>query len=256
MKKQIATFLLFLILYVSQTSAQQTVTHDFRDTPLLEALRLISHEQTDYTIDILADGLDGLTTTAHVKNQTVPDAIRKVVKGKPVKVKVQGQTISVQATKKQLQLPETIRLVGEVRDGFLDMPLPQANVSLHAADSTVLMDSLTIVQVFGAGMRVKNAHFIANVKPERKEYLFHAQLDGYDDVWQRTAVTNPWKDEVEVPTIQMFRMRNVTLDEVTVTATKIKFFYRGDTLIYDATAFRMPEGSMLDDLIRQLPGVT
>lgn len=256
MKKQIATFLLFLILYVSQASAQQTINHDFRNTPLLEALRLISHEQTDYTIDILADGLDGLTTTAHVKNQTVPDAIRKVCKGKPVKVKVQGQIISVQATKKQLQLPETIRLVGEVRDGFLDMPIPQANVSLHAADSTVLMDSLTIVQVFGAGMRVKNAHFIANVKPERKEYLFHAQLDGYDDVWQRTAVTNPWKDEVEVPTIQMFRMRNVTLDEVTVTATKIKFFYRGDTLIYDATAFRMPEGSMLDDLIRQLPGVT
>ena len=33
-------------------------------------------------------------------------------------------------------------------------------------------------------------------------------------------------------------------------------FWRGDTLIYDATAFQLPEGSMLDDLIRQLPGVT
>ncbi|MBO7498428.1 MAG: hypothetical protein J6T64_04455, partial [Bacteroidaceae bacterium] len=262
MKKQFVHFqwvaaTLFLILFnVSHASAQQTVTHDFHETPLIEALQTISHGQTDYTIDILADGLDDLTTSARVKGQSVPAAVRQVCKGLPVKVKVQGQTISVQATKKQLQLPERIRLVGEVRDGFLDMPLPQANVSLHAADSTVLMDSLTIVQVFGAGMRVKNAHFMANVKPERKEYLFHARLDGYDDVWQRAAVTNPWKDEVEVPTIQMFRMRNVTLDEVTVTATKIKFFYRGDTLIYDATAFRMPEGSMLDDLIRQLPGVT
>ena len=262
MKKQFVHFqwvaaTLFLILFnVSHASAQQTVTHDFHETPLIEALQTISHGQSDYTIDILADGLDDLQTSARVKDLTVPDAIRKICKGQPVKVKVQGQTISVQATKKQLQLPDRIRLVGEVRDGFLDMPLPQANVSMHAADSTVLIDSLTIVQVFGAGMRVKNAHFMVNVKPERKEYLFRARLDGYDDVWQRAAVTNPWKDEVELPTLQMFRMRNVTLDEVTVTATKIKFFYRGDTLIYDATAFRMPEGSMLDDLIRQLPGVT
>ncbi len=44
------------------------------------------------------------------------------------------------------------------------------------------------------------------------------------------------------------------LDEVTVTATRLKFFYKGDTLVYDASAFKLPEGSMLDDLIRQLPG--
>ena len=33
-------------------------------------------------------------------------------------------------------------------------------------------------------------------------------------------------------------------------------YYRGDTIVYDATAFKLPEGSMLDDLIRQMPGVT
>lgn len=33
-------------------------------------------------------------------------------------------------------------------------------------------------------------------------------------------------------------------------------YYKGDTLIYDASAFKMPDGSMLDDLIRQMPGVT
>lgn len=41
-----------------------------------------------------------------------------------------------------------------------------------------------------------------------------------------------------------------------MTATKLKMYYKGDTLIYDASAFKMPEGSMLDDLIRQMPGVT
>lgn len=46
------------------------------------------------------------------------------------------------------------------------------------------------------------------------------------------------------------------LDEVTVTATKIKMYYKGDTIIYNADAFLLPDGSMLDDLIRKLPGVS
>ncbi len=46
------------------------------------------------------------------------------------------------------------------------------------------------------------------------------------------------------------------LDEVTVTATKIKMYYKGDTIVYNADAFLLPEGSMLDDLIRKLPGIT
>ena len=41
-----------------------------------------------------------------------------------------------------------------------------------------------------------------------------------------------------------------------MTATKIKFYHKGDTLIYNADAFNLPEGSMLSDLIRQLPGAT
>ena len=38
------------------------------------------------------------------------------------------------------------------------------------------------------------------------------------------------------------------------TATKVKFFHNGDTLVYNADAFQLAEGSMLDALIRQLPG--
>lgn len=45
------------------------------------------------------------------------------------------------------------------------------------------------------------------------------------------------------------------LNGVTVRATKVKFYNRGDTLVYDADAFQTAEGSMLDALIKQLPGV-
>lgn len=42
---------------------------------------------------------------------------------------------------------------------------------------------------------------------------------------------------------------------MTVTATKVKFYNKGDTLVYNADAFVLFEGSMLDALVRQLPGV-
>ena len=43
------------------------------------------------------------------------------------------------------------------------------------------------------------------------------------------------------------------LDGVTITATKVKFYNKGDTLVYNADAFQTAEGSMLDALIKQLP---
>lgn len=45
------------------------------------------------------------------------------------------------------------------------------------------------------------------------------------------------------------------LDEITVTASNIKMINRGDTVIYNAEAFQLSQGSMLDELIRNLPNV-
>lgn len=44
------------------------------------------------------------------------------------------------------------------------------------------------------------------------------------------------------------------LGSATVTATKVKLYTKGDTLVFNADAFQLAEGSMLDGLIRQLPG--
>lgn len=50
------------------------------------------------------------------------------------------------------------------------------------------------------------------------------------------------------------KQRVKNLDEVTVTATRVKMVMRGDTVVYDAGAFELAEGSMLDALVAQLPG--
>ncbi len=248
--------LLFLLLYLSFSGARAQVSHDFHNTALTEALRTIELGQQEYTITILSNDLDKLHTSAKVRNLTVPEAVRMVCKKLPVKVKQQGRLITVQAKRGWRPAVEKVSLVGPVEDGFLKMPLPDARVSVFTTDSAVVVESASMMRFYrGSTERLVMAQFVAPVRPGR-EYLVRARLKGYDDVWQRVSVAATAKEDVHVPTLKMHKMRNINLKEVVVTATKVKFFWRGDTLVYDATAFNLPEGSMLDDLIRQLPGVT
>ena len=147
-----------------------------------------------------------------------------------------------------------VTITGDVKDGFLKTPLTDAKVSICRADSSVLVDSAAMFTAYNRDLKPLFAQYTAKVTTDAKELLVHAWLQGYDDVWQRVNITG--QTEVEVPTIEMRKMREMELKEVVVKATRVKMFYRGDTLVYDATAFKLPDGSMLDALIRQMPGVT
>ena len=85
-------------------------------------------------------------------------------------------------------------------------------------------------------------------------YVFDVVCEGFSPRTITYRVENIGKRENarEIPVIYLNRA--VKLNEVTVNATKIKFYNKGDTLVYDASAFMLPEGSMLDALISQLPG--
>lgn len=50
------------------------------------------------------------------------------------------------------------------------------------------------------------------------------------------------------------RMKEVLLEGVTVKATRVQLCYKGDTIEVDARAFKLSEGSMLDALVRSVPG--
>ena len=152
------------------------------------------------------------------------------------------------------QTQKEITLSGNVEDGFLKIPLSHTKVSICKADSSVLVDSAAIFTAYNRDLKPLFAKYTAKVTTDAKVLLVHAQLKGYDDVWQRVSLGK--QSEVEVPMLEMRKMREVDLGEVVVKATRVKMFYRGDTIVYDATAFKLPQGSMLDDLIRQMPGVT
>ena len=87
-------------------------------------------------------------------------------------------------------------------------------------------------------------------------YVFDVICEGFEPKRETFKVEKIGKRESfrEIPTIYLKR-GSYQLNEVTVTASKVKFYNKGDTIIYDATAFQLAEGSMLDALIAQLPGV-
>ncbi|MDE6032560.1 MAG: hypothetical protein K2G15_01215, partial [Muribaculaceae bacterium] len=96
--------------------------------------------------------------------------------------------------------------------------------------------------------------------PERDKYQVTISANGYQteefDVEKKSVIFSGEKVSfVELGAIYLRRpQKEHRLNEVTVTATKVKMVMKGDTLEYDATAFQLPEGSMLDNLIRELPG--
>lgn len=84
---------------------------------------------------------------------------------------------------------------------------------------------------------------------------------GYDNRYETgyvpVIVPEDAKSEYRMPTfyVQLKRPKEQELKEVTVTATKVMFYHRGDTLVYNADAFLLANGSMLDGLLNQMPGV-
>ena len=107
-----------------------------QEVGLLQALQTIGRSQTDYAIDILSDGLGDLRTSANVAGLPAPDAVKRVCKGLPVKVKVRGPHITVEYDKKKEV--RKLKLNGNVQDIRAHKPLIGATVELLDADSTVL----------------------------------------------------------------------------------------------------------------------
>ena len=147
---------------------------------------------------------------------------------------------------------------GTVQDAFLKTPLPEAKVSLLlAADSSVVIESIPVTAKRRDDGTVREAQFM--LQPEKKncKYLLRGRLEGYEDGYLPLTIDASNTGAIMLDdALELRKIRQVNLQEVTVTATKVKMYYRGDTIVYDATAFKLPDGSMLDDLIHQMPGVT
>ncbi len=152
---------------------------------------------------------------------------------------------------------QSIHLTGEVEDGFLGRPLADVSISVLNADSTLMTDSARFIRFTDRNGNLQKTAFAITVSTAPTDLLVRATREGYEDAWQRVSTAHPTADgTITVPTFKMQKRRVTDLGEVVVKATQIKMLYKGDTIVYNADAFKLPDGSMLDALIRQLPGVT
>lgn len=150
----------------------------------------------------------------------------------------------------------SVKLQGHIQDTFLERGLFDCIVTLMYADSTVVECSPKVYEIGNDPMHIATIYNI-DVPNQPCDYLVRVQKEGYDDGWAKVSIPEGYKEQsCTVPMINMRKSiaKSIRLDEVEVRATRIKVKMRGDTLVYDASAFQLPEGSMLQHLIEQLPG--
>lgn len=86
------------------------------------------------------------------------------------------------------------------------------------------------------------------------KYTLRAEKEGYIDAQKDFTVSTKRNTTFGIGTLWMKKEKTKQLKEAVVRATHIKMVTRGDTVVYDAAAFDLAEGSMLDALVAQLPG--
>ena len=151
---------------------------------------------------------------------------------------------------------KTITLGGHVYDSFTKAPV-KALITLMKTDSTVVDTTRVHIWEWGTSDGV----YWFKVPRRQAKYILKATCDGYEDTYADYEIKYLARNrEFEVPRILMKKRADDdiygegTLDGVVVTGTRVKIAYKGDTVVYNAAAFKLPEGSMLDGLIRQMPG--
>ena len=249
--------LLLLWLTAGMTVCAQApatlITHTWNDTSLSDILRTIAGHSSEYHIHCIFDQLDELRVSSKVVGLTVPDAVQKVCKGQPVKVKMKGHDIFVQYKKRMEN--KKIVLKGKVLDRLTHSHLVGATVVLMNHDSTIV-DQVVARTAYQEWAKIwEKAEFSFNVPKMENRYILAVSFVGYETAYLNYTISNLRKSEIirYLPDIYL-KQESHMLNDVNVVASKVTFYNRGDTIVYKADAFQLAEGSMLDALIKQLPG--
>ena len=167
----------------------------------------------------------------------------------PITAQNDSTSIAKEAKKKK---ERTIELVGEVYDSFTKAKI-KAFITLMRTDSTTV-DTTTCMTWS------TSSYYTLKVPAVHDDFIIKATAEGYEDTFMNYQLRHIARNSYfELPRILMKKKqddiwRENDLEGVTVTGTRVKIAYRGDTIVYNASAFNLPEGSMLDGLIRQMPG--
>lgn len=133
-------------------------------------------------------------------------------------------------------------VTGFVTDASSGDALPTASVALYSLPDTALVVGV------GAGT---DGSFTLKAQPAK--YLLRVSFVGC--ITKDTDVKLEKNKVLDLGKIQLVEDATM-LDEATVVTEVPPVTSSNDTLMYNTAAFRVPEGSMLEELIKKYPGVT
>ena len=131
-------------------------------------------------------------------------------------------------------------ITGKVLESDSQEPVAQTTVRLLKKDSTMVTGSLTDLNGY---FRVK--------APAAGSYIVQITCVGFKP-FTKTIKVSADKD-IALGTIDL-SPDAIMLKGATVTGQASKVTLKEDTFVYNASAYRTPEGSVIEELVRKLPG--
>lgn len=136
-----------------------------------------------------------------------------------------------------------VNVTGSVVEQGSDTPIEQATVRLLN-----VKDSAMVRGVVSA----RNGSFtLKNVK--KGSYLLHITFIGYDPLYQPLQISGK-KNPVNVGKLELSDGA-IELGEAVVIGKAPEVTVRNDTVEYNADSYKVTEGSVLEDLLKKMPGV-
>ena len=135
---------------------------------------------------------------------------------------------------------QNLSVSGTIVDNKSGEEIIGATVRLLAADSTFITGTATDV----------DGKFTVEA-PENGRFILKMSGVGYTDVTRNIEFTD--SRNIDIGIVRMSQDA-VMLDETVVTGMAKKVVLKEDTFVYNASAYRTPEGSAVEELVKRLPG--
>ncbi|MBR4380092.1 MAG: outer membrane beta-barrel protein [Bacteroidaceae bacterium] len=150
--------------------------------------------------------------------------------------------MSMMVTVSAVAQTRNITVKGKVTDKDSGDPVVQATVQLMTMpDSTYVNGAATL-----------DDGSFELPKVAAGKYLMKVSFIGYKNIFHNLTLTNQ-RTTVDVGN-QKMELDAIALREAIVTAMASQVQVVEDTLLYNANAYRTPEGAMLEELVKKLPG--
>ena len=141
-----------------------------------------------------------------------------------------------------LAMAQKVTVSGVVMDGSLNEPMPGAAV--------VLLQPKDSAQAAGVSSDLEGKFKLPSVKAGN--YILRITFVGYQSYFRNITLPKGNKS-INLGEITL-QEDNKLLKEAEVTAKLAQVEMKADTFVYNADAYRMPEGAMLEELVKKLPG--